>query len=40
MLFESSAPVLEPEVDLELNLAELDSILEVDVVDSVPPMNV
>jgi len=35
------SPVLkEPEVDLELSLEELDAILEVEVMDTIPPTNI
>jgi len=34
-----SPALKEPEVDLELSLEELDSILEVDVMDTIPPTN-
>ncbi len=34
------SPVLnQPEVDLELSLEELDSILEVEVMDTIPPLQ-
>jgi hypothetical protein len=35
-----SPALKETEVDLELSLEELDSILEIDVMDTIPPNNI
>ena len=37
MITDTASAVAEPPIELELTLEELDAILEIDVVDSVPP---